>query len=49
MSRKNSQSGEAKEGTGKKTEIETAKQLTEPEDEFESFLHVDRLGIERWL
>ncbi len=46
MSRKNPQSGEAKEGTGKKTEIETAKQLTEPEDEFESFLHVDRLGIE---
>ena len=46
MTRKNSPSGEAKEGIGQKTEVETAKQLTEPEDEFESFLQVDRLGIE---
>jgi flagellar biosynthesis protein FlhA len=46
VTKKISTSGEGQEDIGKKTEKETAKQLTEPEDEFESFLQVDRLGIE---
>jgi flagellar biosynthesis protein FlhA len=46
VSRKDSASGDVVKDIGKKTEVETAKQLSEPEDEFESLLQVDRLGIE---
>jgi len=46
VSRKDSASGDVVKDIGEKTEVETAKQLSEPEDEFESLLQVDRLGIE---
>jgi flagellar biosynthesis protein FlhA len=46
ITRKNSSSGEANENIGKETTAEKAKQLSEPEDEFESLLQVDRMGIE---
>ncbi len=46
VSRKDSPSGDVIKDVGEKKEVETAKQLSEPEDEFESFLQVDRLGIE---
>ena len=46
VSRKASPSGDVIKDIGEKTEVEPAKQLSEPEDEFESFLQVDRLAIE---
>jgi len=44
--RKKSESGMAQENVGKETAAEKVKQLSEPEDEFESLLQVDRMGIE---
>ncbi len=46
ITRKNSSSGKANEQVGEGAVAEKAKQLSEPEDEFEGLLQVDRMGIE---
>ncbi len=46
MTRNSSHKEEAGRDIGKEAGGEAKKQLAEPEDEIESFLHVDRLGIE---
>ncbi|MBT6050560.1 MAG: flagellar biosynthesis protein FlhA [Candidatus Scalindua sp.] len=43
---KSSSSGKSKTGTEKEVTAEKAKQLSEPEEEFENLLQVDRMGIE---